>query len=216
MRHNEPKIYKIPVNFREPGYFFNGMIAARNLIDACIMGAIGYFLASLMPFNEDMALSGYILFIGMFGMVGLSGIKDVPLSTFLVDSLAWKKRRRPYLYNAHGGAYTVSAADVMLQEEDFRDSVANILDKLRTRMAGKAPEYIEGVTFQFAADPELEALQEAEERIYEERNSTEQDTPAAASEPNPTQSAPQKDININEIVDGIKLNDLNGSGTDEK
>ena len=167
MNNYQPHRYQIPSNFKEPGYVFNGMIAKRNLLDAIILGLIGYLIADQLPFNEDMALSGYILFIGFFAMFGLMGVRGVPLSSYLMDAIAWLRRRKIYLYNPNNRAYSISIADAMFLEPDLRNSLADAMDKLRTAMTGKEPEYIEGVNFQFASDPILVELDAAEARLQE-------------------------------------------------
>lgn len=163
------RIYYIPTNYKEPGYIFNGMIAKRNAIDAVVLGLLGYFLVRILPINEDMLISAYILFIGMFGMVGIVGINGVPVSVWLIDCIMWLRRKKTYLHNSHGGTFNVTAADVMLNSPDLRDALYDTLEKVRASMQPKEQNYIEGQTFQFASDPELEALKDAQEALLQEQ-----------------------------------------------
>lgn len=164
----ERRIYRIPTNYKDSGYIFNGQIAKRNAIDAVVLGLIGFLIARMFPVSGEAALTVYILFIGLLGMIGIVGFKQIPISVYVVDMLHWRKRKKkPYFYNDKGGAYTVSAADLLINEPQLRDMLADAIDSVRNSLASKRPSYIEGETFEFALDPELEALKAAQERMIE-------------------------------------------------
>lgn len=206
------KIYRIPANFRDGGYILNGMIAKRNAVDAVILGAIGAIIVWALPINKDAELSMYILFVGLFAMIGISGIKGVPVSTYLIDAYHWRKRRKmPYLYNTHSGAYSVSAADLMLSETSLRDTVSGVLDKIKDSMQSDKPDYIEGETFEFAADPELEMLRYAHEKNEEEKEKSQNTAPS--NEPDQTENTPAvREIDISDIIDNLMLTDHGEEG----
>lgn len=198
------QIYHIPTNFKDAGYVFNGMIAVRNAIDAVVFGLIGFIIASLLPFSGDGALSGYILFVGIFGMIGFSGIRGIPVSVFLVDAFRWRGRRKPYLYNHHGTSFSMTAAELMLTEPQFRNKIADALDKMKESMASRRTEYIEGETFQFAEDPELEALRYAEEQLHENT-----DQPQKEEEAIPTNAPLEStEVDFNKIYENIVLHEV--------
>lgn len=199
------QVYHIPTNFKDAGYVFNGMIAVRNAIDAVVFALIGFLIASLLPFSDDGALSGYILIIGLFALIGFSGIRGIPVSVFLVDAIRWRNRRKPYLYNHHGTSFSMTAAEVMLTEPQLRNKIADALDKMKDSMASKRMEYIEGETFQFAEDPELEALRYAEEQL-QEGAITEKEVPDNLTENEEPQE--KKDLDFNKIYDNIVLQDI--------
>lgn len=180
----ERKIYKIPTNYKDSGYIFNGQISKRNALDAAVLGFIGYLIAELLPLNGEMAISGYIFFIGIFALVGIMGFQQIPISVYLSDLIHWRKRKKkPYFYNDNGGAYSVSAADMLINEPQFRDILADAIDSVRNSMAAKRPAFIEGKTFEFESDPELEALQAAQERLMEEQNTIDKKEKTAGPEP---------------------------------
>lgn len=211
--NNQQKIYNIPVNFRDSGKIMNGMISTRNAIDAAVLALFGAFIASLLPVEGTGAISTYILLMGGFGMFGIIGIKGDPLSVYVADILRWRKRRKPFLYNTHSGAYSMSAADLMLSEKQFRDMLADTIDELKNSMTKKAPEYVEGQNFEFAADPELEALKDAEAERQENAEKLQQEdqsdaeTPAAHKDEQNT-----NELNIDGILGNIVLSDVEKGG----
>lgn len=198
------KIYRIPTNFRQAGYIFNGMIAIRNAIDALLFGLLGLLIASLLPLTGTGRLSISILLAGLLAMIGLAGVREKPLSTFLADVVRWLFRRKPRLYNSHGGAYSVTAEELMLQQPQLRDSLADLLDKVKKSISSDQPELIEGVNFAFAPDPELEALRFAQEMKEEGQNKA--DTPKATV-PEKSQSPVMSHIDIEDILDHIEFID---------
>ena len=203
------KIYRIPTNFKDSGHVFNGMIPTRNAIDAGWLAILGFVIASILPFSEGNKLTGYVFCIAGLGMVGIIGIQEVPVSTYLFDLYKWSRRRKPHLYNNHGGSYSVTAADVMLSTPGFRDTLADAIEKVRDSMRSKKPEYIEGETFQFAVDPELEELEEAERQMYGTRH--EQSDAAPTTDSTDSTEYTQSDgkpFDFNDIARNIVLHDI--------
>lgn len=201
------QVYHIPTNFKDAGYVFNGMIAVRNAIDAVVMGLIGFLFASLLPFDKEKSISGYILIVGVFAMIGFFGIRDIPVSTFIADALRWRGRRKPFLYNHHGTSYSMTAAELMLTEPQLRNKIADMLDKVQESMASKRIEYIEGETFRFAEDPELEALRYAEEQMQggDNKEDTLEDAIPAEKE---EKAVDPKAVDFDQIIDNIVLSDI--------
>lgn len=200
--------YIIPVNYDTPGAVMNGMISFQKMVDIAWLALVGFLIARLVPVSPEKAVSVYVLFIGFFAFIGFIGVpgQNIPISTFLIDLLDWRRRRKPYLYNNHGAAYSLSAADVMLNTPDFRDSLADALDKAWNTMRKKQPEYIEGETFQFADDPELVEIEEAERRIQEEAE--EEKTATATTKKQKQDAAPSTELNFDQISQNIILHDI--------
>ncbi len=177
--------YKIPYNFKDSGYILNGQVAVRNAIDAVLMALLGIVIACLIPVKGYGKLSLFILLAGLFGVAGLIGVRGVPLSTFVLDFIHWRKRKKkPFLYNNHGETFTQSAADVALDTPALRDMVADVADTIKARFTEEKNEYIEGVTFEFTPDPELEALryaEQAKEELAREEQTTKANTQPQAS-----------------------------------
>lgn len=164
------KRFIIPANFMETGYLMNGAVPARNAVEAVILGLVGYFICQMLPIPEGTdAITYYILIIAPFALAGLYGVQGDPLSVFIMDYFKWRKRRKPSFYNEHSEAYTQEAADLLMDTPQFRDMLADVLDKVRTKFAEEDIDYVEGKTFEFASDPEQEALKEAQNEITAKR-----------------------------------------------
>lgn len=164
------KRYYIPMNFMETGYLMNGAIPVRNVVEAVVLFLVGHCVTKLFPLPEGTdAITPYILIVAPFVLIGLSGVQGDPLSIFLVDFFKWRGHRKPYFYSTHNEAYTQEAADKLLDEPQFRDMIADLFDSLRKKMTPKSIDYVEGETFEFASDPEQEALREAQKEIITKR-----------------------------------------------
>lgn len=191
------------------------MIATRNFIDGLVLGLIGFLIASALPVKQESRLSGYIFIVGFMFMLGISGIQGIPVSSYLFDFVLWFRRKKPYLYNNHGASFHVTAAQVMMSEPQLRNTIADTIDRIKENMASRHMEYIEGETFQFAEDPELEALRFASEQ--DDNKTQDQPTtsaaPAKETEPvKPVAAVPIEeeddeldDIDFSQLIDDLML-----------
>lgn len=204
----------IPMNFMETGYVLNGAVPIRNAVEACILCLIGISFCRVLPLPSGTdALPYYILIAGPLGLIGLCGAGGDALSTFLIDVVKWRRRRKPYLYNDHGLAYTQEAAEALMNAPQFRDTIAGMVDKMRAGLASKEIDYIEGQTFVFADDPEQVALREAQAEIdqkrEEERLAAEE---RARAEEETAKIDPfaqyEKTVNAKQVTESMVLEDL--------
>ena len=163
--------FVIPTNFMETGYIMNGAVSIRNAVEAGVLALLGFFVCRMLPLPGGFtdAITYYILICGPLGLVGLYGVQGDPLSVFVFDFIKWRRRRKPSFYSEHGEAYTQEAADLLWEAPQMRDMLADAVDKMRSKMAAVEIDYVEGETFQFAADPERDALREAQREISEKR-----------------------------------------------
>lgn len=199
--------FKIPYNFKEPGYVFKGMVPLRNFIDAVVLGCAGALISSIFaPKDFWDGISWYILCAGFPAVFGIVGIHGIPLSTYLLDFIMWSKRRDPYFFNHHGNAYNATAADVMLEAPQLRDHLAAAYDSLRQKLEPKQTDYIEGETFQFAEDPELIYLQNADEDANKEPETAEDNAPPPDTN-TPAPALSPDTLDFDNIIDNITLID---------
>lgn len=156
----------IPTNFMETGYVMNGAVSIRNAIEAGVMALLGVLLCKALPLPAGTkAITWYILICGPLGLIGLSGVQGDPLSVFILDFIKWRNRRKPFFYSGHNEAYTQEAADSLMDAPQMRDMIAGAVEKLRARMSSGEVDYVEGKTFKFEADPEQEALKQAQKEL---------------------------------------------------
>lgn len=202
-----PKFF-IPANHADPGYVFNGTIAKRNAAEGIVMGIGGLILCHSLPFvphNLD-GISWYVMFFCAPLMIGAVGIQGDPVSTFLIGVFKWlRRRKKPYIYNTHGRGYSISSAELLLEQPQLRDRVADFMDKLSARMGRKRIDYVEGETFQFEDDPEMSALSDAEEYLHEQEEKeapeNEQNAPEEPTEPAAEPERPMR-LDLSDIIEG--------------
>ena len=95
--HPNEDIYYIPVNFTDAGRVL-GLFELRNCIEAAVLAAptVGLctLIANLTPFSMTVKLIiSLCLLVPVCGFA-LAGIRDEPLSRFLITYLRWRKNRR--------------------------------------------------------------------------------------------------------------------------
>lgn len=207
------RTYVIPANYLDSGYILNGRFAVRNAIEAIILGIIGFIICSFLPIPHNWdGITYYILIIVPLMMLGAVGVQEGPLSVFLYDAYKWLKKKKPYFYNNHGTAYHVSSAQITIDEPNIRDILIDKLDQVRQTMKAPKIEYVEGENFEFASDPELEALRDAERRLFEHESNDSSDTQSAAHAA--TEHVMHRDsLDVDEIIEDIVIHDLNNGGS---
>ena len=95
--HPNEDIYYIPVNFTDAGRVL-GLFELRNCIEAAVLAAptVGLctLIANLTPFSMTVKLIiSLCLLVPVCGFA-LAGIRDEPLSRFLITYIRWRKNRR--------------------------------------------------------------------------------------------------------------------------
>ena len=96
MQPNED-IYYIPVNFTDAGRVL-GLFELRNCLEAVVLAVptVGLctLIANLTPFSLTVKLIlSLCLLVPVCGFA-LAGIRDEPLSRFLITYILWRKNRR--------------------------------------------------------------------------------------------------------------------------
>ena len=190
----------------------NGAVSIRNAIEAAVLALLGFFVCRMLPLPGGTdAITYYILICGPLALIGLSGVQGDPLSVFVMDFIKWRRRRKPSFYSNHSEAYTQEAADLLRDAPQMRDMLANAVDKMRTRMTSDDFEDVEDVTFRFAADPEQEALKEAQREIVEKREeeqARQMEAQQAREAEEAAKNNPFRKQNAENTVDASKLSDL--------
>ncbi len=166
------RTYIIPLNYGAAGYALNGRLEKRKAVEGIVCAVIGLLICNLFLKSASLTvrISVYILIPGIFGIFGLMGIGGENLSTYLFRFFKWVRiRKKPYIFNPHGEAYSVTAAEVALETYGIMDMIADTLDRVRSTFASKPIEYVEGETFRFATDPLTASLKNAQESDEQEQ-----------------------------------------------
>lgn len=155
------KTYAIPENFVDESRIIKGMFRTRNFVEGCIMALLVGIPALLIPIEEFQTRIMVIVAIaGPFFLLGNAGFNGDPISTTLKNAKSWVKARGLMLYDSKAIPLKKSPLDAMLEREAPGDKILNVVDSVKEARRRKAAgvQYIEGVTFDFAPDDELEGL----------------------------------------------------------
>lgn len=161
VEEDKPKVYSIPENFLDESRIINGMFRTRNFIEGIIMGGVAAIPALLIPaesFNTRIAL--ITVFAAPLFLLGNSGFNGDPISTTVKNARNWLKSRRMMLYNSGTRALKDTPLHVMMERPQPSDKILDLMDNLRESRMERAAKvrYIEGETFEFARDDELEDI----------------------------------------------------------
>lgn len=193
------KIYHIPVNFNKGGYVLNGLIETRKAVEAGCGALLGLLICQILPLNNIvLSIVCHLFFIATFAIIGFIGVRGDPFSVFFMNYLRWRSvRKHPFIYNPNGETFTVSPTEMLFDERDAGDMIADAMDAFRAKFEKEKPEYIEGKTFRFAEDPTVARLRSMEEQ----RKALAADEEGHAEQSQSENDAP--DINVDTLMQGI-------------
>lgn len=164
----EPKErYIIPNNFIESGKVFGGQFKVRNVVEGIIMAIIVGLVALIIPAKSTASRLSIELTLSLpFLLLGVVGINDDPLSTFLLNVRRWRKTKTIMLYDNKVKPTTAQLVDMMLAEEApaelLMKKIKKIQNKHKAKNAGES--HVEGIDFVFAEDRDLYRFKTPEER----------------------------------------------------
>lgn len=166
------------------------------------MALAGLLIASIIPFEGKARLASKILITMPLGILGLIGIDGDYLSIFLVGLFRWCRHRKPYLYNNHGNAVTVTPADLTEQTPFVVEKVREMVAKVRRSSASQKHDYREGENFRFADDPQMQQLQTADRR-NQKTAAKSKETPATEDVPEQSPgSISSKSLDLDDLIAG--------------
>lgn len=102
------RVEYIPLNFIGSGRVFNGMFKQVNLIEAIIMALPGVLVAWYLIEWKELThqIYGMVVMGGLPFMIGVNGINDEDVFTYLYNFFVFKKTKRTALYNPRAKAET--------------------------------------------------------------------------------------------------------------
>lgn len=117
--------------------------------------------ACMIPVSSHTSrISVIVAFCGIPLMLGTIGINGDPISVVIRNFRNWRKKQGVMLYNKETVPLKSAPLTAAMSERRASDAiiemVENYRDSRREKMAAQV--FVEGVTFQFAKDPELAPL----------------------------------------------------------
>lgn len=147
--------YIIPDNFIDSGRVINGAFKTRNFVEGVIMGGAAGLLGLLLPISEmTTRVPVVILIAAPFFALGIVGINGDPFSEFVKYAQFWVKSKGVILFNGNTRFLDESPVDAMMQQEDFRDKITEMMEQRRKNkeMEEQNKSFVEGVDFEFDDD----------------------------------------------------------------
>lgn len=210
------KQYTIPMNINQSGRMLNGLLETRRVIEAAAGAVIGFVFCSIFPLPMGaFKISMYVFVCLILAFLGFVGIQGEPVSRFLVYWWKWRKvRKKPYFYNYACRTFTVSAAELHIEEAE-NNALADMLDSLKAKLSSSPTEHTEGETFVFADDPVEQWLLAAQQQRAEETGDADSSVPETPATIEPAAeedffSQEVSEINFDNILDTLNGGDGNG------
>lgn len=205
LHEDRPEVYLIPDNFIDEQRIINGMFRLRFFIEGVLLA-----LLAAVPLYLFVHLGLYpkiILIISICGPLflwGNTGLNGDPLSIAHRNWKSWQKNRRLMLYDGTPHALRKSLADATFEKAETRDKLLSAMENIKEarRERSNAIQYVEGETFEFAQDSELEKW--AIELLEEEEEPA---TPAEDTQKEEPMPSGQGDVIVYEKVSFSFLND---------
>ena len=138
-----------------------GMFKTRNFLEGLLLAVIVLPIAFLIPIASDyLRFMVVVAVCGPFFLLGNAGFNGDPLSTTVINAYHWKKTRGIMLFNHNVRALIKSPLTAMMEKELPRDRIVDMLDNIKDKQKERAAKirYIEGETFEFVDDTELEDI----------------------------------------------------------
>lgn len=155
------KRYRIPENFIDEGRLFKGMVRTRFFLEGCVMALIAAIPAFLIPVaSKAQRISVVVIICGIPLLLGVVGINGDPISVVLRNLKNWRSSRGVMLYNTETVALKTAPLTASMNEKRAADTLIEMAEAYRENKQRKMDEevFVEGVTFQFAQDPDLRRL----------------------------------------------------------
>ena len=165
--------YYIPENFVGESRLFQGRLSTRRLIDAGVVLFLLLIIALplskavtclfIQNSNDSQTILSIQVFIIVFlcapgTLLSYIGYNDDPSSVFVKNYCNWCKTKETRIYNENPRLLGTDPVKVMYESNQNMDNlISKFEEKQRSKMERKLnEEYIEGETFEFAYDPNID------------------------------------------------------------
>lgn len=200
MNEYEEARYQIPDNFIDSGRMMNGMFRTRYFIEGVALGLVGLFIAQLPDYaSTQSAIIVHILLIAPLFLIGVVGLNDLPVSTYLANCIRWRRKKAIYFFNGKPRSQQVRPVDKLMHSVTARDKVIAAIQRLRASKDAKDYNYVAGVDYVFREDLELA---EREKKAAKKRGKKEK---------MPEAPAPAARVKKPEILAGNSTSEIDGT-----
>ncbi len=153
-------VYIIPENFIDEGRCIRGMFKTRNFIEGLVAALILGFPSLLIPFSAIEYKIGFcFVALGLPFAVVYNGFNGDATSVFLKYARHWFKNKDNMLYDEKLKVLKETPLDYMESQPSARDNLIDKVESIKEKVIRQNDtEYIEGETFVFEEDEELEKL----------------------------------------------------------
>lgn len=157
---DKQNVYIIPENFIDEGRCLKGMFKTRNFIEGIIAGLVLGFPALIFPFSTiEAKIGACFIAIGLPFAVVYNGFNGDATSVFLRYARHWFKNKDNMLYDEKLKVLKETPLDYMEAQPSARDNLIDKVESIKDKVTRQNDtEYIEGETFVFEEDEELEKL----------------------------------------------------------
>lgn len=173
----EYKVKHIPPNFENGVNILGLNFRAIYLIEGLILGILAgigsfFFLKNLIGMSDIGQTAGLSLAAGgILAFVGIRGLNDEPISTFLLNLVRFVKNKRTTYYNPRvkkeAVSFTEERENNPAAEAIPRERILALIEEMKEKHPGKT--YVDDSFFnpdlmQFEEDKLLEELKKAQEK----------------------------------------------------
>ena len=162
------EIYYIPENFIGESRIWQGRIRTRYLIDSVILGLLGGIIGIVLLFtvmaNADISAKITVAVITLAPgiLLGQLGYNGDPISVAFMNFLSWRKNNQIRLFNTNMRLLGTDPVKAISEMETGKDKLVSKYQSWieKKREEKESQEYVEGETFEFEEDPDMEAYTE--------------------------------------------------------
>ena len=160
---DKPRRYSIPENFIDESRIINGMFKTRNFIEGVTLAGIAALFVTAIPV-ESFNLKLVMYFASC-----------MPLSKTVINARKWQTTKGIMLYDKKVHPLIKSPLQAQLEKTQPKDRLVDVIEAMKERQAVREQQLVlvEGETFEFVKDKELEDIRADNYEIlegYEDEN----------------------------------------------
>lgn len=173
---DKPRRYSIPENFIDESRIINGMFKTRNFIEGVTLAGIAALFVTAIPVESfNLKLVMYFASCMPLLFIGLAGFNGMPLSKTVINARKWQTTKGIMLYDKKVHPLIKSPLQAQLEKTQPKDRLVDVIEAMKERQAVREQQLVlvEGETFEFVKDKELEDIRADNYEIlegYEDEN----------------------------------------------